>query len=206
RLIAGWVLAVVGPPALAAGLLAVHRLDALPTVLMLFLALTVGVAITGGLRPALLAAVGSGLLSNYFFTPPVRTWTVAEPQNAVAILVLLAVAVAVSGVVDLAARRTHEAVRARREADALTTIARGVLRGGDVVPTLLEHLREALRMDAVVLEEREDSVDRWCTTSRADDAVAGGAGEGPRDGAGEHVLPVSEHLRLRLRGRSLAAP
>ncbi|WP_265522964.1 DUF4118 domain-containing protein [Oerskovia flava] len=196
RVVAGWALATIGPPLLALGLRTVGGLDALPTVLMLFLALTVGVAIIGGLLPALLAAVASGLLSNYLFTPPLYTWTIAEPQNALAIVVLVAVAVAVSAVVDIAARRTTEAARARTEADALTTIAGSILRGGDAVPSMLAQLRETLQLAAVALERRDDATGAW----RHVDAVGTPSPDGD-----DHVAPISGNLRLRLWGRSMSA-
>ncbi|MCG2801619.1 MAG: DUF4118 domain-containing protein, partial [Cellulomonas sp.] len=148
RLVAAWVLAAVGPVLLGMGLRGL-TLDSLPTVLMLFLAFTVGVALVGGFGPALVAAVLGGLLSNYWFVPPVGTFTITEPQNAAAIVVLIAVAVAVSSVVDLAARRTAQAARARAEADTLATVAGAVLRGADAVPAMLDQLREAFALAGV---------------------------------------------------------
>ena len=71
----GFVAAVAGLPLLTALLHA----GALPLTddIPLFLAAVVGVALLGGLWPALLAAVGGFLLLNYFFTPPLHTLTVA---------------------------------------------------------------------------------------------------------------------------------
>ena len=37
-----------------------------------------------GRNPALLASVAAMLCFNYFFSPPVRTWTISEPQNLIA--------------------------------------------------------------------------------------------------------------------------
>ena len=62
----------------AADACVLHLLDdelSLPSDILLFLAAVVGVALVGGLWPALLAAVGGSLLLNYFFTPPVDTFT-----------------------------------------------------------------------------------------------------------------------------------
>lgn len=151
RLVAAWVASLAGPTALTAVLLRVPGLDTLPTVLMLFLAVTVAVALVGGLWPALAAAVAGGLLSNWWFTPPVRTWTITEPQNAFAIAVLVAVAVAVSAVVDLAARRTVEAGRARGEADTLTSLASAVLHGGEAIPAILGQLCETFALSGAAL-------------------------------------------------------
>lgn len=206
RLVGGWVLAALGPPLLALGVRAVEGTGALSLALMLFLALTVGVALVGGLAPALATAVVGGLLSNYLFAPPVGTWTVAEPQHALAIVVLVAVAVAVSAVVDLAARRTLEAARSRAEAGALTTIAGTVLRGGDdAVPVMLAQLRESLHLRGVTLLLRDG--DGWRAAASAGET--GGAGDVPDDVPGDvpgdvpHDVPtvrVSDDLALALVG------
>ena len=86
---------------------------------MLFLALTVLVALVGGLWPAIVSAVVGFLLLNWFFTLPTGKLTIAEPENALALGVFVLVAAGVASVVDLAARRTTEAFRARAEASAL---------------------------------------------------------------------------------------
>jgi len=59
----------------------------------------------GGFWPAVLAAVAAALLLNWFFTPPVHTWTIEAPQNILALLLFVTSAVTVSSVVHLAARR-----------------------------------------------------------------------------------------------------
>ena len=166
---------------------------------MLFLTLTVGVALIGGLRPALVAAVASGLLSNFWFTPPVHTWTITEPQNALAIAILIAVAIAVSAVVDLAARRTAEATRARAEADTLTTLAGSVLRGGDAVPAMLEQLRETFSLSGVALLQRDDTTRSWNVLGRA-------GRDAPSDPErASAAVPIQDDLVFALQGRLLSA-
>lgn len=191
----GWALALLAPPLLAVVLRAAGGVETLPTVLMLFLASTVGVAIVGGLVPGLVAAVSGGLLSNFFFTPPVHTWTISEPQNALAIVVLVAVAVAVSVVVDVAARRTSEAARARTEADTLTSIAGTVLRGGDAVPSMLDQVRETLQVAAVCLQQRDVQSRSWRDVRTS--GVVPPAGD-------DQVVAISEDLRMRLWGRPVS--
>lgn len=213
RVAAGWVLALVGPALLSVALLTGTGLDSLPTTLMLFLAVTVGVALVGGLRPALVAAVLSGLLGNFLFTPPVRTWTIAEPGNVLAIAVLVTVAVAVSAAVDLAARRTTEAARSRAEADALMTVAGTVLRGDDVVPAMLDQLRETLQVRAVVLD-RTGAEDPHAARARSVDVGSGSpdATGAPVRSPGHdrdepvHTVRVAEDVALHLYGRTLAGP
>ncbi|MGZ8809167.1 MAG: ATP-binding protein [Mycobacterium sp.] len=114
-------------------------------------ALIVGVlvvALLGGVAPAALSAVLSGLLLNYFLIEPRHTFTMAEPDSAITILVLLVVAVAVAALVDSAAKRTREARRASQEAELLALFAGSVLRGADL-DTLLERVRETYSQRAV---------------------------------------------------------
>jgi two-component system sensor histidine kinase KdpD len=92
----------------------------------------------------------SGLLLNYFLTEPRYTFTIAEPDAAVTELVLLAVAVAVAGLVDSAAKRTREARRASQEAELLALFSGSVLRGADL-DTLLERVRETYSQRSVSL-------------------------------------------------------
>jgi len=91
----------------------------LASYLLLFLFVVVGVALLGGRVTAVLAAVAASLLINWFFTPPYYTFTIEEPQNLLALLVFLVVAVAVSTFVELAARRGAEAARSSAEAERL---------------------------------------------------------------------------------------
>jgi two-component system sensor histidine kinase KdpD len=106
------------------------------------------VALLGGVAPAALSAVLSGLLLNYFLTEPRYSFTIAEPDAAVTEVVLLVVAVAVAALVDSAAKRTREARRASQEAELLALFAGSVLRGADLT-TLLERVRETYSQQAV---------------------------------------------------------
>jgi two-component system sensor histidine kinase KdpD len=197
RLTAGWLLALLGPPVLT-GLLSIRgeRLG-LPTELLFFLALTVGVALVGGLWPAIVAAVAGFLLVNWFFTPPLHTFTIAELENAVALLVFVAVAVAVATVVDVAARRSSQAARARSEATTLSLLATSVLRGEDALPELLERVRETFGLSSVSLLER--GADGWARVASAGPEPCG------RPADADVRVQVSETLTLALRGRVLPA-
>jgi two-component system sensor histidine kinase KdpD len=151
RQVAGFGLAVAGLPALA---LVAHAAGlGLTGDIPLFLAAVVGVALVGGLWPALVAAVGGFLLLNYFFVPPLHTLAIANRSNLVAVTVFVVVALAVSWVVDLAARRTRQADRAAAEAQTLATIAGAVLRAADPLDALLRQLRDIFGLTSVTLLE-----------------------------------------------------
>ncbi len=94
----------------------------LPSVLLLFLLLVVVVAAIGGLLPALLAAISGSLLANFFFTPPVHTFTIAEGENLLALVVFLVVAGVVSWLVSVASTAHCGRGRARAEAETLAAL------------------------------------------------------------------------------------
>jgi two-component system sensor histidine kinase KdpD len=208
RRLAGFVLAVVGLPLLTLALKAASGLG-LTSDILLFVALVVAVTLVGGLYPALAAAVAGFLLLNYFFTPPINRFTVAEGQNVLALVIFLLVAIGVSAVVDMAARRTAEASRARAEAETLSTVAGSVLRGGRPLITLLEQVRETFSLTTVTLLERRADVAEAPDTHRDPHAwqpVANvGAQPCPSPGDADIDVRVDDQLTLALQGRVLAA-
>ena len=76
----------------------------LSSVLLLFLVQAVAAAAVGGAGPALAAGTLGFLLANWYFTPPLHRWTIAEPQSLIALLVYLVVAGVVSWFVATVAR------------------------------------------------------------------------------------------------------
>jgi two-component system, OmpR family, sensor histidine kinase KdpD len=113
RRAAGWVLGLL-LPLTAVGIGALGRdVLGLSTDVVLFFLATVITALVGGLGPALLAAVASGLLLNFFLTPPLYTFTISERENIITIVAMMLVAVLVALVVDRAARRAQQAAQAR---------------------------------------------------------------------------------------------
>ncbi|WP_149830622.1 sensor histidine kinase [Streptomyces tailanensis] len=200
RRICGWLVGVFGPLLLTYVLTHIDTGPDLTNNVLLFLALTVGAALLGGLLPALASATAGSLLLNYFFTPPVHTWIIAEPEDVVAIVVFFAVAVSVASVVDLAARRTHQAARLRAEAEILSYLAGSVLRGETSLEALLERVRETFGMDTAALLERETDVDPWRVT-----AGVGDTRPLLRPEDADVDMPVGEHMSLALSGRVLPA-
>jgi two-component system sensor histidine kinase KdpD len=151
RQVTGWAAAVVVPLVLTWGLQEFQDTDQLPLAMLGLLAATVLVALVGGLLPALLASIASFLALNYFFTPPVRTLTIAQPRNLLVLVVFVAVAGGVASVVDRASRRAAEAVRARTEAATMGGLSRSVLTGQDTAEAIVARLRETFGQDAVSL-------------------------------------------------------
>jgi two-component system sensor histidine kinase KdpD len=199
RVIWGWLVGVLGP-ALLTGLLTRAVPDVgLANDMLLFLTLTVAAALLGGLFPALASAVVGSVLLNWYFTSPVHTLTIADPENIVALAVFVGVAVSVASVVDLAARRTHQAARLRAEAEILSFLAGNVLRGETTLAALLERVRETFGMESVALLERTDETAPWTCADSVGTRPAGNPEDADVD------VPVGDHMALSLRGRVLPA-
>jgi two-component system sensor histidine kinase KdpD len=199
RSAAGWALAVAGPPLLVLAMSPARDRLSLSTHAMVFLLLTVAVALLGGLWPALVAAVAGGLLLNWFFTPPFSTFTIDDPQNAFTLVAFVLVAAAVSSVVDLAARRSVQASRSAREAETLGLLARSTLLGDDNADAVLLRLGQTLQMTSVCLLERSDERQAWRAV-----AVWGDPPSTSPEAADESVQ-LTTGLVLALHGRRLPA-
>lgn len=199
RLVTGWLTGVAGPVLLAVLLTHWHPGMSQATEMLLFLTMTVAAALVGGLLPALAAALVGSLLLNYYFTPPTHSFTIAQPENIIAIAIFIVVGAAVSSVVDLAARRTQQAARLRAEAEILSYLAGSVLRGESSLEALLERVRETFGMDAVVLLERDGEHAPW----RCAESVGNRPCVRPEDADVE--VPVNDHVTLALTGRVLPA-
>jgi len=149
RRVASWLAAVIVPSLICAvtvTLLDRYLNNAGESALFFVGVLFVG--LFGGVAPAVLSAVLSGLLLNYYLTAPRHSFTIAEPNSAITELVLMMIAVAVAVLVDGAAKRTREARSASQEAELLTLFAGSVLRGADL-ETLLERVRETYSQRSV---------------------------------------------------------
>ncbi|MCQ4199794.1 ATP-binding protein [Streptomyces sp. NPDC058783] len=198
RIVWGWFAGLGGPVLLTLLLSTVHL--GLANDVLLYLALTVAAALLGGLYPALASAAVGSLLLNWFFTPPVNRITIADPRNMLALAIFVGVALSVASVVDVAARRTHQAARLRAESEILSFLAGDVLRGETSLETLLERVRETFGMESAALLEREGDMAPW--------TCAGRAGSGPpvdRPEDADVDMPVGDHMALALTGRVLPA-
>ncbi|GHJ41708.1 ATP-binding protein [Streptomyces sp. TS71-3] len=199
RLIWGWATGLAGPALLTWLLGGVLPDVGLANEMLLFLAATVAAALLGGLLPALASAAAGSLLLNWFFTPPVRHLTIADPRNIVAMAIFVGVAVSVASVVGVASRRTHQAARLRAEAEILSFLAGSVLRGETSLAALLERVRETFGMESVALLERAKDTEPW--------TCAGSVGPHPcrTPDSADVDVPVGDHMALALSGRVLPA-
>ncbi|WP_084724766.1 sensor histidine kinase [Streptacidiphilus melanogenes] len=182
RLITGLAAGLVLPTLLTLVLTHSRHTINLTSDALLFLALVVGISLLGGITSALVASLVASLLLNYYFIPPLHKFTIAEPNNVLALFVFAIVAIVVAWIVDTARQLSGRAARATAEAETLSALAGSVLRGDQAVPALLARLRETFTMDSVQLV----------------DGI-------PQPEPGEEVVPVGDNAALVLCGRPLPA-
>ena len=96
-----------------------------------YLTVILFVAATSRLAVAVLASLAAMLCLNFFFLPPVGAFTIAEPQNWVALFAFLAVSLVASNLSAVARARTAEAIGRRDELARLFDLSRDVLMMSD---------------------------------------------------------------------------
>jgi two-component system, OmpR family, sensor histidine kinase KdpD len=89
------------------------------TVGFTFLLAILSVSTAWGLRHAIFLAILSTLAFNYFFLPPVLRFTIADPENWVALFAFLFTAIVASQLSERARREALESNRRRREVERL---------------------------------------------------------------------------------------
>ena len=120
------------------------------TVALYMLLVVLGAATTWGLPEGLFTSVAGMLAFNFFFLPPVGTFTISDPQNWVAFFSFVATAVTASQLSARAKRRAEEALAGRNEISGLYELSRALLMDetGDAV-------RNSVLRAAQILKIRE---------------------------------------------------
>ena len=122
-----------------------------------YLLLVLMVASLWGFVEAAVASIAATLTYNFFFLPPVGRFTIADPQNWVALFTFLTTALIASRLSVEAKRRTMEAVARQQDLERLYTFSRAILLIDNTEPfptRLVRKLAEIFELSAVVLYER----------------------------------------------------
>jgi K+-sensing histidine kinase KdpD len=151
----GLAIVVAGLPALTAMLVLGRDSLSLGTALLLYLLAVVAVAVVGGTLPAVLAAVSSFLLANWFLTPPYHTFVVEQRDSVISLVVFVVAGLVVSVTVESAARQRVRAARTQVEVELLTRFAAQPVSDTSLV-AVLERVRDLFGMTSVALLERRD--------------------------------------------------
>ena len=97
------------------------------TVSLAFLLVVLATATVGRLWAAILVSIAAMLILNFFFLPPLGTFTIVDPQNWIALFAFLVVAVIASNLSAAAQARASEAIASRNEVTRLFDLTRDVL-------------------------------------------------------------------------------
>ena len=199
RQLSGLVLALLLLPLVTLLLEATNDDLALDGQVLVYLLAVVVIALVGGVIVAVVAAIASATLINYFFVEPVHTLTVGDPDQIVALVVFVIVAVLVSGAIEFAVRRAQAAERARAEAETMSALTGPDLDGKESLRDVLRQARETFGMESVVLKARPGGAGEWRDVEHVGWAPAGE--EAPL----RFDVAVGPRLRLLGRGPALFA-
>jgi len=151
----GYLGAVLGTALVTIVLAPFHTGINSTTVALIFLLVVLLVALFRGSGPALVASVLGMLSFNFFFLPPLYTFSIAHAQNWVALTVFFTTAVAVGQLSARAKRRAEEAEMAKQELERLYSELRDAFERASEAEALRrsEKLKSAL-LDAVTHDLR----------------------------------------------------
>ncbi len=90
----------------------------------MFLTAVVTVAVRFGLWPSLAASVAASLCYNFFFLPPVYTFTITDPTNVAAFFFFMLIAILVSNVAARVRTQAMTAISRVRTTESLYAFSR----------------------------------------------------------------------------------
>jgi len=137
-----------GGIAIVAAVMVLYRLVPVnnTTVALSLLLAVLGISAWWGLTAAILASVVAMLGFNYYFLPPVRTFTIQDPQNWVALVAFLVTSVTASQLAERARRRAAEAEARRVESERLYELVQAMMLRGSPENTIREFVHNVVRV------------------------------------------------------------
>src|SRR5271166_218521 len=176
---------------------------------LVFLTAVVAVAVRFGLWPSLLATVAASLCYNFFFLPPIYTFTITDPTNVAAFIFFTVVAIAVSQFAARGRTQTvaaHERVRTVELLYAFSRKLAGVGTMDDVLWATAYQAALMLKVRVVLLLPEDGSLSVKAgyppedVLDEADVAAAKWAWQNNRAaGRGSQTLPGAKRLFLPMR-------
>ncbi len=206
--------ASTGLVAIALGIaLLIDRFVDLENISLVFLAAVLASAVRFGVGPSVYASLVSVLCYNFFFLPPLYTFTIADPANVIALFFFLIVAVLTS---SLTARMRTQAMIAKKQArvsaelNSFSKKLAGIANLDDLLWATAHQIASMLSVEVVILiPEGERIAVRagFPPEDRLDDADLAAArwswDHNQPAGRGADTLPGAKRLFLPLRtGRS----
>jgi two-component system sensor histidine kinase KdpD len=170
------VVATIGVGKLAQPVFGLENID------LIFLTVIVGVAVRYGLWPSLLATVVASLSYNFFFLPPVYTFTITDPTNVAAFAIFTFVSIVVSNLAARGQAQTTTAQERVRSVESRLGLSRNLAGAGsldDVLWATAHQIASMLKVRVVLLLPE-------------DGTIAVKAGYPPEDTIGEADLAAAK--------------
>jgi len=172
------------------------------TVALALLLIVLFVATAWGPKPAVLASLLGVTCFNFFFLPPVHTFSISEPENWIALFAFLITAITVGQLSAHAKRRAEEATAAKGEIERLYHELQDSFEQASQAKAVKqsERLKSAL-LDAVTHDLRTPLTSiKASVTTLIDDQASAGADDGARlgDEGRQEMLEVIDEEADRL--------
>jgi two-component system sensor histidine kinase KdpD len=139
--------------ALGVGLL-LQPLFGIENVDLIFLTAIVGIAVRYGLWPSLAASVAASLCYNFFFMPPLYTFTITDPTNVAAFVLFAVLGIVVSNLAGRGRAQTVTALERVRSIESLYAFSRKLASAGtrdDVLWATAHQIALMLKVRVVLL-------------------------------------------------------
>ncbi|HWJ70774.1 MAG TPA: sensor histidine kinase KdpD [Sphingobium sp.] len=125
---------------------------------LLYLIPVIVIASLFGLRPGLVTSLTAALAFNFFFLEPTYTFTIAEPQSVLTMLILTGVAAFSSNLAGRLRTRARLGVRSAQESAALAAFSQTLARASDrkvTAQAVCDEVARLLDVRAVLLTEQD---------------------------------------------------
>ena len=131
-----------------------QQLD-LSSTTLIFLLIVTAISFIGGLIPSIAGAIVGFLLLNYFFTPPLHTFTIGNSRDLITLLTFLVVSSAFGILIDLQRRRLITSRRNEIKSRLHGRAAEILVTSPNASYELIAELRKQLRRSSAVLTRGE---------------------------------------------------
>ena len=141
-----------------------------PSIPLCFLVPVLLSSVLGGLRMGVLVSAVAIFVWDWYFIPPLYTFTVYYPRDLLALVIFLAVALLVGNLAAAVRRRTVEALRRAHSAEALHDLSLALIARADltdVLSALTARLRDALDLQACAVLLPDDRGATWRSAAMA---------------------------------------
>ncbi len=198
RKLMGLGFAAVALPILTAVLVSIRQQLTVGNVSLIFIIPIVITTAIGGAMPGLLSGFIAFFVVNWYFTPPIGTFSIASGRDITALSIFIIVTVIINILVDRAARKSNEAIRMRSHAMALSRTTTAILQENDPLDVIIKEIERNFLVNGLSLVEN--------STDGGAYKILMSSGVNPPTTAEEatFTLPLSDKQTLLLAGPELS--